>query len=73
MEERKLWIDVLSDNRNPAKGLAMEYVAPNIGNDTMEIKIEQDYIESEMWFWDNTLILYVMGEDLSMNTVKNFM
>jgi hypothetical protein len=25
---QKLWVDVLSGNRNPANGLAMEFVAP---------------------------------------------
>ncbi|MCI87608.1 hypothetical protein A2U01_0108892, partial [Trifolium medium] len=27
---KKLWVDVLSGNRNPANGLAMEYVAPKL-------------------------------------------
>ncbi|CAK8568964.1 unnamed protein product [Lathyrus sativus] len=72
-EERKLWVDVINDNQNHAKGLAMEYVAPKVVNGVIEIDIEQEDIETEIQFWDNALILYVVGDDLSMNTVKNFM
>ncbi|CAK8574347.1 unnamed protein product [Lathyrus sativus] len=72
-DERKLWVDVISDNWNPAKGLSMEYVAPKVINGVIQIDIEQEDIETELRFWDSTLILYVVGDDLSMNTVKNFM
>ncbi|CAK8560653.1 unnamed protein product [Lathyrus sativus] len=71
-DERKLWVDVISDNRNPVKGLSMEYVAPKVINGVIEIDIEQEDIETELRFWDNALILYVVGDDLSMNTMKNF-
>ncbi|CAK8544929.1 unnamed protein product [Lathyrus sativus] len=72
-EERKPWVDVINDNRNPARGMAIEYVAPKLINGMIEIDIEQEDIETEIQFWDNALILYVVGDDLSMNTVKNFM
>ncbi|CAK8530536.1 unnamed protein product [Lathyrus sativus] len=72
-EERKLWVDIINDNQNPAKGLTMEYVAPKVVNEMIEIDIEQEDIETEIRFWDNAIILYVVGDDLSMNTVKNFM
>ncbi|CAK8576479.1 unnamed protein product [Lathyrus sativus] len=51
----------------------MEYVAPKLVNGVIEIEIEQEDIEIEVQFWDNALVLYVVGEGLSMNTVKNFM
>ncbi|CAK8543756.1 unnamed protein product [Lathyrus sativus] len=72
-EERKPWVDVINDNWNPAKGMAIEYVAPKIVNGVIEIDIEQEDIETEIQFWDNALIFYVVGGDLSMNMVKNFM
>ncbi|CAK8562815.1 unnamed protein product [Lathyrus sativus] len=72
-KERRPWVDVINDNRSPAKGMAIEYVAPKIVNEVIEIDIEQEDIETKIQFWDNALILYVMGDDLSMNTVKNFM
>lgn len=40
--ERKLWVDVLSDNRNPAKGMTMEYVAPKLVNGEVEIEIDKE-------------------------------
>ncbi|CAK8570661.1 unnamed protein product [Lathyrus sativus] len=70
--ERKLWVDIINDNWNPAKGLTVEYVAPKVVNGMIEIDIEQEDIETEIRFWDNALILYIVGDDLSMNTVKNF-
>ncbi|CAK8535210.1 unnamed protein product [Lathyrus sativus] len=72
-EERKPWVNVINENRNPARGMAIEYVAPKLINGVFEINIEQEDIETEIQFWDNALILYVVGDDLSMNTMKNFM
>ncbi|CAK8566129.1 unnamed protein product [Lathyrus sativus] len=45
-EEWKLWMDVLSDNRNPAKGIYVEYVAPKIANGEMEFEIEEEDVET---------------------------
>ncbi|KAL5184132.1 Transposon TX1 uncharacterized protein [Glycine soja] len=73
MDPPKLWVDAVSDNRNPSKGLSMEYVAPNMVNGEVEIEIEEDDIATEMKFWETTLILYALGEDLSMNAVKSYM
>ncbi|XP_058782915.1 uncharacterized protein LOC131657547 [Vicia villosa] len=72
-EEHKLWVDILTENRNPTKGLSMQYVAPNVTNEGIVIEIEEDDIVSEVKYWETTLILYAMGEELSMNMVKNFM
>ncbi|XP_058784781.1 uncharacterized protein LOC131659638 [Vicia villosa] len=51
----------------------MQYVAPNVTSEGIEIKIEDADIESEVQYWETALILYAMGEELSMNVVKNFM
>lgn len=72
-EARKLWVDVLNENRNPEKGLAIEYVAPTLVNGEVEIEIEEDDIATKIKFWETALIMYVLGEDLSMNMVKNYM
>ncbi|CAK8534896.1 unnamed protein product [Lathyrus sativus] len=72
-EVRKLWVDVLKDNRNPTKGRAMKFIAPQVVNGKVEVVIEDEDIISEVKFWESSLILYTMGVDLSMNAVKNFM
>ncbi|CAK8537211.1 unnamed protein product [Lathyrus sativus] len=72
-EQRKLWVDVLNDNRNPSKGVAMKYVPPSIVAGEIQITIEDEDVATELKFWENSLIMYVLGGDLSMNTVKNFM
>ncbi|XP_058757392.1 uncharacterized protein LOC131630645 [Vicia villosa] len=72
-EGRKLWVDVLNDNRNPRKGRSMKYVAPKVVDGNVEVEIEVSDIESELNFWASALILYVIGGDLSMNALKNFM
>lgn len=71
-EERKLWIDVLNDNRNPAKGMAIEYVQPTLVDGEIEIAIDEEDIVSEKKFWENALVMYVLGGELSMNGVKQF-
>ncbi|CAK8537114.1 unnamed protein product [Lathyrus sativus] len=72
-EQRKLWVDVLNDNHNPTKGVSMKYVPPSIVAGEIQITIEDEDVETELKFWENSLIMYVLGGDLSMNTVKNFM
>lgn len=51
----------------------MVYVAPTRIEGKFDVEIEEDDIASELQFWENTLILCSLGEDLSMTTVKNFM
>ncbi|XP_058749652.1 uncharacterized protein LOC131622633 [Vicia villosa] len=72
-KERKLCVDVLSDNWNPMKGRAIKYVAPKMVNGEVEVEIEKEDIESEIRFWENSMILYVLEGDLSMNMLKNYM
>ncbi|XP_058783664.1 uncharacterized protein LOC131658381 [Vicia villosa] len=73
LSPKKLWVDVISGNRNPTNGLQMEFVAPKVVNGEIEVEIEEDDIASEIRYWDTALIMYVLGGDLSMNTVKQFM
>ncbi|CAK8542666.1 unnamed protein product [Lathyrus sativus] len=47
-EERKLWVDAINDNRNLAKGISMEYVAPKIINGEVEIEIEKEDVETKI-------------------------
>ncbi|CAK8572288.1 unnamed protein product [Lathyrus sativus] len=70
---KKLWVDIINENRNPAKGLTMEFVAPKIVDGEMEIQIEEEDVEKEVKFWEFALIMYVLGVDLSMNAMKQFM
>lgn len=72
MVERKLWVDILNENRNPAKGMVMRYMPPIVINGKVEVKIDEAHVESESQFWNNSFIMYVLGEDLSMHTVKNY-
>jgi hypothetical protein len=72
-DSQQLWVDVLSGNRNPANGLAMEFVAPKRVNGDIEVEIDFTDIESEVKFWASSLIMYVLGGELSMNAVKQFM
>ncbi|KAH1253521.1 hypothetical protein GmHk_04G010152 [Glycine max] len=69
----KLWVDVISGNRNPAKGRVMQYVAPKVVDGEIDVKIEDEDVAPELKFWETTLILYVLGGDISMHMLKNFM
>lgn len=53
--------------------MVIEFVAPKLVNGELEIEIEEEDIESESKFWESSLILYVLGRDLSMNAMKQFM
>lgn len=51
----------------------MVYIPPIRAEDGIDVEIEAEDVESELQFWVNTLILYGLGEYLSMTAVKNFM
>jgi hypothetical protein len=51
----------------------MEYVAPKRVNGEIEVEIEATDVDSEIKFWASSLIMYVLGGDLSMSAVKQFM
>ncbi|CAK8575428.1 unnamed protein product [Lathyrus sativus] len=70
---RKPWDDILSENRNTAMRSTIEYVAPTLVNEEVEVEIEEKDIGTEIKFWETALIMYVLGEDLSMITMKNYM
>lgn len=72
-ESRKLWVDVITGNRNPGNGMTLEFIAPNIIDGVAEVVIEEADIIDEVRFLDTALIMYVIGGDLSMNVVKQFM
>lgn len=60
-EERKLWVDVLTENHNPTKGRSMKYIAPKIVNLTVEVEIAVEDIVLEVNLWASSLILYVIN------------
>lgn len=66
-------VDVTSGNRNLRNGKKIELIAPKIVNGVSEVIIEEEDIENEVKFWNTTLIMYVLGGDLSMHIVKKFM
>ncbi|CAK8576470.1 unnamed protein product [Lathyrus sativus] len=72
-EPRKLWVNVISRNRNPGNGLSLEFIAPKIVNGVPEVIIEEEDTINEVKFWETSLIMYVLGGELSMNGVKQFM
>ncbi|CAK8531500.1 unnamed protein product [Lathyrus sativus] len=72
-QPKKLWVDIINENHNPAKGLTMEFVAPKIIDGEVEIQIEEADVEAEVKFWESALILYALGVYLSMNAVTQFM
>ncbi|XP_058784779.1 uncharacterized protein LOC131659635 [Vicia villosa] len=53
--------------------MGLKYTPPTIVNGEIEVVIEEQDIKSEMEFWENALIMYEIGEGLTMNAVKRFM
>lgn len=72
-EARKPWVDVIKGNRNHDRGMAVEYVAPALVNGKVEVTINEADIADELLYWDNVVILFALGENLSMHAVKKFM
>ncbi|XP_058776662.1 uncharacterized protein LOC131650983 [Vicia villosa] len=70
---KKLWVDVISGNRTPENGLPIEFSAPNLVDGELQGEIEEDDVFDEKCDWEAALIMYAIGKDLSMHTVKQFM
>lgn len=71
--EPKLWVDVIRGNRQTSNGKAVPFVAPMVMNGVKEVEIELEDVEAEIQYWDNALIMYAIGGNLSMHAVKNYM
>ena len=70
---KKLWVDVINENRNLAKGMEISFVAPKIINGTIVVEIEEEDVIPKLRFLESALIIYVLGGDLSMNVVEKYM
>lgn len=66
-------MDVISGNRHSSNGMQLQFVAPKVVEGRIEIEIKDKEVESEIRFWENSLIMYVIGANLSMNAMKNYM
>lgn len=67
------WVGVSKGNHLPTHGIKLPYVAPSIVDGELEVNIDKEDVKYELQFWDNALIMYALGEELSMNAVKHFM
>lgn len=52
--------------------MQLQFVSPKVMEGKIEVEIEEKDVESEIRFWENSLIMYVIGEIFSMNAVKNY-
>ncbi|XP_058783390.1 uncharacterized protein LOC131658072 [Vicia villosa] len=73
VESPKPWVDIIKGNKLAVNGSVIEYNAPMLVNGEIEVHIEEQDVASEKKFWKNALIMYAIGEELSMNAVKKFM
>lgn len=53
--------------------MAIEFIAPKVVDGVAEVVIEEEDIMNEVKLWDTTLIMHVLGGNLSMHIVKQFM
>lgn len=67
------WVDIIKNNRSSTNGLNIEYTAPSIVKGEIEVVIVEQDIASELKLWEHALIMYVMGGELTMKTMKKFM
>ena len=53
--------------------MAVDFVAPTFVNGKAKVTIDDSDVSGELEFWENLIILFALGESLSMNAVKKFM
>lgn len=71
--KEKPQVDVIHGNSDLNRGMVMEFVGPKVVNGEVDITIEETYVKDELHYQEPALILFVVGETLSMNDVKKFM
>lgn len=72
-KEKQPWVGVIKGNQLHANGLDPSYTAPTIVNGEIEVHIEHQDISFKLKFWENALIMYVIGSELTMTAMKKFM
>ncbi|CAK8564031.1 unnamed protein product [Lathyrus sativus] len=53
--------------------MAIQFVAPKLVDGEIEVEIEDEDVELEVRFWEFSIIMYVIGANLSMNVVNSYM
>lgn len=53
--------------------MTIEFVAPQIINGEEHIIIKERDVAEELSYWENAVILFPLGESVSMHAIKNFM
>lgn len=53
--------------------MAVDFVAPTFVNGKAKVTIDESDVSGELEFWEILIILFALGESLSMNVVKKFM
>ncbi|XP_058774240.1 uncharacterized protein LOC131648504 [Vicia villosa] len=69
----KPWVEIIQGNRDLNRGMVVEFVAPQLINGKEMILIEDSDVADELLHWENAIILFALGETLSMHAVKSFM
>lgn len=70
---KKMWVDVIRGNKIPYNGISIEFIAPQIVEGEIEVAIEDEDVVPQVKFQETSLIMYAIGEYLSMKVVKQFM
>lgn len=65
-------VEEVEDEKHKKKEDDSDKTQPQLWVDVIKGIIEEQYVISEMHFWANALIMYVVGDDLSMNAIKKF-
>lgn len=66
------WVDIINGNRLPSTRKKIEYMLPKVVNGEIEVSIEECDVVYKVQFWENVVVMYVIGSNLSMNAVKSF-
>lgn len=60
-KSENLWVDVIRGNRVNSNGIQLQFVALKIFYGKPEVEIVAEDVESEVRFWDTSLIMHAIG------------
>lgn len=68
----KKWTNLFSGNKKATRGMSLQFKAPEIRNREIIVALDKGEIELETTKWNSALIVYVVGNQPSMESMHGF-
>ncbi|XP_075083608.1 uncharacterized protein LOC142167344 [Nicotiana tabacum] len=71
--EIQSWANVVGGNKLASRGMDLQYIVPMIKDGEKIVQSDLEDVEQENEKWNTTLVLYVIGNSLSIGAMERFL